>query len=65
MNKNIPNAKMNERRHIQGASALLTLTAMLTRIGRETRPQLSALSRLEFLPYARAEAHLRTGRWSA
>ncbi len=65
MNKNIPNGKMNEKRHIRGALALFTLNAMLIRSGREVRAALSTKGRLEGLSYVRAEAQVRMGRWNA
>jgi hypothetical protein len=63
--KNIPNGKMNEKRHIQALPALSTLTAILLRDGRETRRAVSAKGRHENLSFARAEAQIRMGRWNA
>jgi len=65
MSKNIPNGKMNEKRHIQALPALFTLTAILLRDGREPRHAFSAKGRHEDLSFARAEAQIRMGRWNA
>ena len=65
MSKNIPNAKMNERRHIQAATTLFTAIAFLlgtTRMARKTMP---SKGRLELLVVAQAEARVRTARWGA
>jgi len=65
MSKNLPNGRMNEKRHIQALPALFTLTAILLRDRRETRRAISMKGRHEDLSLAMAEAQIRMGRWNA
>jgi len=64
MSKNIPNRKMNEKRHNQGFPALFTMIAFLAEGVRVTRTVIPAKGRFEYLPIARAEAQVRSGRWN-
>lgn len=64
-NKNIPNGKMSEKGHIQGAPALFITIAFLSATVRRARTAVPVNGRLEHLAVARAETQVRTARWNA
>jgi len=65
MSKNIPNANVNWKRHIQGLKALFTMNAFLASATRTSKGVMPSKGRLDLFQVARAEAQVRGTRWTS